>query len=368
MMKLFFVSIYSNETVEITAINQPIPIMESKIRVIKKDFDNGDLLSGAVFGVYKLETDEKIYEIETSINGDAETPIFPVGSYYLKELKSPDGYELSSEKYGVKVKAGEITEITVTNKKIAEPELEIFEGKIKLIKKDKDNGNLLSNAVFGVYRATDDVKISESETDSNGETVSSLLPIGDYYLKELKSPDGYELSSEKYGVTVKADEVTEITVTNKKITEPISENKFKIIKKDKDNGNLLSNAVFGVYRAIDDVKISELETDSNGEAISPLLPISDYYLKELKAPDKYKISIEKYGVTVIADKIVEITITNIKEAVPTTTQSPTTTTQTVSTSTSVTPLGTQILILGFLNVRFPTALFTKYLIIFSVTV
>lgn len=59
------------------------------------------------------------------------------------------------------------------------------------------------------------MKVCELKTNSNGEAVSPLLPIGDYYLKEITAPSSYELSTEKYGMTVKADETVEITVSNK---------------------------------------------------------------------------------------------------------------------------------------------------------
>ena len=324
-----YVTVTANETAEITAVNFPVPLpepTEGKIKLIKKDFDDGTLLADAVFGVYRIEDDVKVCELETADDGTAISPLLPMGDYYLKELTAPDTYVLSTEKYGVTVKTDETVEITITNKKTPAPDPEPTEGRIKLIKKDAENGKLLGNAVFGVYRASDDVKVCELETTSRGEAISPLLPMGDYYLKELKSPDNYELSAEKHGVTVKAGETVEITITNKRTPAPTpdaepTEGRIKLIKKDAENGNLLGNAVFGVYRASDDVKVCELETTSRGEAVSPLLPKGDYYLKELKSPDTYELSTEKYGVTVKAGETVEITITN--KRVPVITPAPT---------------------------------------------
>ena len=349
------VTVTANETAEITAVNEPVPVpepTEGKIKLAKKDESNGKLLMGAVFGVYRTEDDVKVCELETNTDGTAVSPLLPMGDYYLKELKSPDTYEISKEKYGVTVKADKTAEITVTNKKIPastpDPDPKPTEGKIKLIKKDDENGKLLTGAVFGVYRASDDVKVCELETTSKGEAVSPLLPKGEYYLKELKAPNTYEISKEKYGVTMKADKTAEITVTNKKIPASTpdpdpkpTEGKIKLVKKDDENGKLLAGAVFGVYRTSDDVKVCELETTSRGEAISPLLSKGEYYLKELKAPDTYEISKEKYGITVKADKTAEITVTNKKVPEPTPTPvPPSTSTPTPKPTPTPTPVPT----------------------------
>ena len=348
---IYNVIVKAAEIVEITITNKKIhepEITEGKIKLIKRDAEDGKLLSNAVFGVYRVSDDVKICELETDTNGTAITSFLTIGNYYLSELKAPENYELSNEKYGVTVKADETVEITITNKKIHEPEA--TEGKIKLIKKDAEDGKLLSNAVFGVYRVSDDVKISELETDVNGTAVSTFLPVADYYLSEIKAPENYELSNEKHKITIKDNETLEITITNKKIIEPeATEGKIKLIKKDADDGKLLDNAIFGVYRVSDDVKVCELETTSNGEALSSLLPIGEFYLREVKAPENYEISNEKYGVTVRADETTEITITNkkIPEPVSTATPTPTSTTiiitPTQTTESNPTPIPTPTL-------------------------
>jgi len=317
------VTVAANATVEVTVVNHPEPIpelepTEGRIKVTKKDAESGELLANVVFGVYRTDDDVKVCELKITDDGTATTPLFPIGNYYLKELTAPEGYEASDEKHGVTVKVDEIVEITITNVKIPVIELEPTEGRIKLIKKDAEDGKLLANAVFGVYRTVDDVKVCELITTDDGMAISPLLPKCDYYLKEQTAPKGYELSTEKYGITVVADDTVEIIITNPKTpvtdVEP-TEGRIKLIKKDAEDGKLLANAVFGVYRVEDDVKVFELKTTEHGIALSSLLPEGDYYLKELKAPEGYVLSSEKYGVRVITDEFVEIAITN--EKIPT---------------------------------------------------
>ena len=328
------------EVVEITVANIK---GYGTVKVIKHGEDNA-LLNGVVFEVYRTSTKEKVGEITTNSSGEAEIKL-PLGGYYLKETKTVSGYALPSGTFSFTLTAdGETVIMHLQNQKtpVTPTDPDEDEGKIRLIKKDDESGKLLANAVFGVYRASDNVKVCELETSSRGEAVSPMLPVGRYYLRELKVPsDEYELSKEKYGVTVKADKTVEIVITNKKITTPDpdeDEGKIRLIKKDDETDKLLSGAVFGVYRVSDDVKVCELETSSRGEAVSPSLPVGRYYLRELKVPsDEYELSKEKYGVTVKADKTVEITVTNKKKPTTPTPVTPTPTTPTPTTPTPTTP-------------------------------
>ena len=68
---------------------------------------------------------------------------------------------------------------------------------IKLIKKDRQTGNVLNGAVF-LFEGTTDIgdEISISRTsDSNGEFVFKDIPNGEYTLRETKAPEGYALDS-----------------------------------------------------------------------------------------------------------------------------------------------------------------------------
>ena len=329
------VTVIGGETVEITAVNELLPPATGTIKLIKKASDTEALLPGAVFGVYDAATDEKLGELITGEDGTATIEL-PIGEVYLLEQTAPEGYALSADRINVTVIGGETVEVTAVNEPIPapeptptptpDPEPKPTDGRIKLIKKDADVSKLLSGAVFGVYRASDDVKVCELKSGTDGTAVSPLLPAGDYYLKELTAPDSYQLSAEKHGVTVVAGKTVSITISNTKIPvsdpdpEPI-DGKIRLIKKDADNGKLLANALFGVYRVSDDVKVGELDTNSKGEA-EITLPAGDYYLKELKAPNAYQLSTDKYGVTVKAGKVAEITITNPKTTEPTTPDDP----------------------------------------------
>ena len=86
--------------------------------------------------------------------------------------------------------------------------------KIKIVKVDADdNETKLAGAKFKLTRVSDG-KEYELTTDAQGEAVSEKLVAGEYKIKEISAPVGYELDSKEYSVTVKDGEATIQTVTN----------------------------------------------------------------------------------------------------------------------------------------------------------
>ena len=98
-------------------------------------------------------------------------------------------------------------------------------------KYDGDSKEKLAGAEFGVYAEEDiygrdgilmfpkDYLISSRVSDETGKAVfnDSLIP-GKYYIKELKAPDNYYVSSEKHSFEIKAGEntIVEFDVANYK--------------------------------------------------------------------------------------------------------------------------------------------------------
>ncbi len=69
----------------------------------------------------------------------------------------------------------------------------------------------LKGARFKVYN---DFYDEEGETASNGEILLTGLDPGDYWVKEIKAPNGYHLNSTPVKVTVVADQTKTITFYN----------------------------------------------------------------------------------------------------------------------------------------------------------
>ena len=307
-----FALIRNGATVEVAVRNEKAPTpqpQDGRIRLIKKSED-GKLLPGAVFGVYRTDTGEKVGELATGSDGTAVSAALPAleQGYYLLEHTAPAGYVLSNEKTTALVKEGETTEITLVNKAVekpAPPEPESKLGKLLIIKKAEKTGTLLKGAVFDVYRTSDDKRIGEITTDRFGEAALEL-EADEYYLRELEAPAGFKLDSGRIAFRIKSEETKEITVTNKQ--EASTAGSLLVVKKSED-GRPLSGAVFGIYDAATREKLDEITTDRYGEAVLEL-EAGGYFLRELKAPAGYALSADKVDFKIKTGETKEITLSN----------------------------------------------------------
>lgn len=101
---------------------------ETRITIIKKDQESEKNLEGVEFEI--LDKNKKaIYSgLKTNSEGKILLDNLIPGTYYLKETKTIDGYELYSELIEVKVDLNEEVVVTVNNKKEEKPTIE--KGKI----------------------------------------------------------------------------------------------------------------------------------------------------------------------------------------------------------------------------------------------
>ncbi len=151
-----------------------------------------------------LPLDYLITEGEFTINAQVKVPSYPLlfGASSIKDLQS---YVLT----------GETTKIKPENLPISYPQ-----NKTKLIIKKKDeNDNALSQVKFNLLNSNKEIVYENIETNESGFIeINNLIP-GLYYLQEIETIEGYELSSELIEVNIDLDEEKEIIVENKKIPE-----------------------------------------------------------------------------------------------------------------------------------------------------
>lgn len=104
-------------------------------------------------------------------------------------------------------------------------ENEIIYGTIKGLKIDRETGENIAGALFGLFNAeekefTEKTAILTSKSNEDGIFNFENVPYGEYIVRELKPAEGYLPNEENYRATVLEDEeVIEITVENDKIPE-----------------------------------------------------------------------------------------------------------------------------------------------------
>lgn len=82
------------DILEITITNE---LIKNKITLVKHGDEIGNLLKGATYGLYNMDTDELIAKGTTDEKGEFCFGDIPYGSYYLKEIEAPEGYTLSND-------------------------------------------------------------------------------------------------------------------------------------------------------------------------------------------------------------------------------------------------------------------------------
>lgn len=155
------------------------------------------------------------------------TTDLPIGSYYVKEISTDSHYILSEKKYPVVFEyAGQDTATVHISVNDGEPiENEIIYGTIKGLKIDRETGENIAGALFGLF-STDETEFTEetailtSESNEGGIFEFTNVPYGEYIVRELKPAEGYLPNEENYAVTIFDNkEIIEITVENDKIPE-----------------------------------------------------------------------------------------------------------------------------------------------------
>ena len=155
------------------------------------------------------------------------TTDLPIGSYYVKEISTDNHYILSEKKYPVVFEyAGQDTATVHISVNDGEPiENEIIYGTIKGLKIDRETGENIAGALFGMFKAeekelSEKAAILTAESNEEGIFTFENVPYGEYIVCELKPANGYLENEELYPVTISEDdEIIGITIENDKIPE-----------------------------------------------------------------------------------------------------------------------------------------------------
>ena len=202
IQKVGEISFIENENIQYK--NQPLENVEFSIYSadLKKD-ESGNIL---------YEMNQLIEVLKTNQDGLVLSKKLPLGKYYVIESKSLEGYCVDENKYYVEIKENNQTEKLVFQNFLLKQD-------IKILKIDSMTKKELSGATFGLYDQNQN-KVKEVTTDSNGIAYFYQIPLGNYQIQELESPEEYYKSEISYPVTIEENEIFKLTIPNEKI-EPV---------------------------------------------------------------------------------------------------------------------------------------------------
>ena len=253
------------------------------------------------FGLFEDENCTKLIKEISSKAGTIEFNDLKVGTYYIKETKAPEYYNLSSKVLKVQIMPDKTKGIIIDDKVQEETKYtthidfidEIQKGKIQIKKIDLDDNNInLKDVEFKIYDK-DKNFIEKLVTDENGIATSIDLRCDtDYVLYETKTIEGYVLNTKPVEFRVKNNETKEIKVENEKIKSKVEINKIanddSDITKDKE-GTGLKDTYFNIYDVNHKLLYENLKTDKNGK-IDMILTYGKYYIKEVRPPEFYLLA------------------------------------------------------------------------------
>lgn len=231
----------TNTSTSFTNDRQKVEIDLTKILEQDEKFNigNNDEILNVSFGLYADEDLKASNGTVIPKNGLIEiitcdekgksqfTTDIPIGSYYVKEISTDNHYILSDKKYPVVFEyAGQDTATVHISVNDGEPiENEIIYGTIQGLKIDRETGENITGALFGLFsiyeiKFTEETAILTAESNEEGIFTFENVPYGEYIVSELKPAEGYLPNEENYTVTISENkEIIEITVENDKIPE-----------------------------------------------------------------------------------------------------------------------------------------------------
>ena len=248
-----------------TSVQVTMENVKTRLYLAKVD-EYGECIPGATLRL--LDSNKE--EIETFVSGDM--PYFieglDYGTYYLEEVKAPDGYIKNNELKEINYNADNASfSFSIVNRK----------GSLTIEKIDSETREAVSGVNLEIRKGNEVIK---SITTSNGPSVITDLEEGTYEVVEVNTPLGYIKSDKKYPVTIDSKNPNASVVIENK---PIVVNLGKI---DARTGEYISGATMRLSRLDGEMEPITFVSSNSPYQVRKLVP-GLYSLEEIEAPSGY---------------------------------------------------------------------------------
>lgn len=290
---------------------------EFTVKYYKGLYDSDPAKSGQVPArSWVLKTDKDGYcELTDSykVSGDDffkdsnNVSTFPIGTVTIQETKAPSGYFINDKVFVEKITSSGDGEKVFTFNEPKVPEKVI---KFNINKVQAGTSTPVSGAVF--RHTLPNGSTEDLETNGSGEITITGLASGTHKIKEIKSPDGYQLNPNEvvFNVASGTGKITFTSGTNSLVTQGTKDsgdgyatfgdrvNPFNLkITKTNEHGKVLKGAEFRLYSDADCKNVVDTQiSDEKGLLSFKNLDVEKtYYFEETKAPQGYRIPVDENG-------------------------------------------------------------------------
>ena len=288
-------------------------------------------------GTLRASKGEVVDTITTGKDGTAKSKELYLGKYEVKEVTAPFGFVLNEEIHAVElVYAGQEIAVTETATGFVNERQRVEIDLVKALEIDKDYGvgenGELADVTFGLY-AAEELTAADGKTipadglieviflneNGHGKAISDL-PIGSYYVQEIKTNAAYLTSDTKYPVNFEyaGQDTATVHITanegnaieNKLIYGSVSG------KKSDEDGKALGGAVIGIFKVgtTEFTKENAIKTTTSADDGSfsfAKVPYGTWAIREIESPKGFVLSEEEIPVTIgKVDEVVEIELVN----------------------------------------------------------
>ena len=280
--------------------NLNINVVGGKIKITKLDSETDSKIpqgEASLVGAKYQVIDSNNNVVATLTIGSDNTAItdnLPTGDFKIKEIEAPKGYKLNEKVYNATISSGDTVNITVED--------EVIKSKIKVIKKDSETNSCTPRGEASLIGAKYEIRNNRNEvvdTITIGDdctATSKSLPYGNYTVKEIEAPVGYNIDTNGYTANISSNQTVEITSVEKVI-----EGRIKIVKKDSETNSCtplgqatLVGAKFDILDA-DKKVVDTITIGDDCTAISKYLPYAHYTIVEKEAPKGYELNKGEFG-------------------------------------------------------------------------
>ena len=289
---------------------------EFTVKYYKGLYDSDPAKSGQIPArswVLKTDKDGFAYlDSDYKVSGDdfymfGNMAKIPVGTITIQETKAPTGYFINNEVFVRKIEAnGKDQYVSTYNQPTVNEKVIKFDIK----KVQAGTSTPVSGAVF--RHTLPNGSTEDLTTNGSGEITITGLASGTHKIKEIKSPDGYQLNPNEvvFNVASGTGKITFTSGTNSLVTQGTKDsgdgyatfsdkvNPFNLkITKTNEHGKVLKGAEFTVYSDADCKNVVDTQTsDDKGLLTFKNLDVEKtYYFKETKAPQGYRIPVDENG-------------------------------------------------------------------------